>query len=134
MPVILATWEVEIRSMAVQGVPGQKVLETPISTNGCLWWCTCHPSYEGSINSIVVQGCLGMKGRPYLKNKQCKKDWGCGSSGRAPSWPVQGLEFKLQYHQKKKFLHPLQMYAYIFVNYINDYFILYIYEIYTNKF
>jgi hypothetical protein len=35
--------------------------------------------------------------RPCLK--QTKKGWGCGSSGRAPAWQVQGSEL---YHQKEK--------------------------------
>jgi hypothetical protein len=33
MPVILATWEAEIRKIAVQCQPGQKSLQDPISTN-----------------------------------------------------------------------------------------------------
>jgi hypothetical protein len=33
-PVILATWEAEIRKIVVQGLPGQKVWETPISVIG----------------------------------------------------------------------------------------------------
>jgi hypothetical protein len=28
--------------------------------------------------------------------------WGCGSSGRAPVWQAQGLEFNPRYHKKKK--------------------------------
>jgi hypothetical protein len=28
--------------------------------------------------------------------------WRCGSNGRAPAWPTQGPEFKLQHHKKKK--------------------------------
>jgi hypothetical protein len=36
--VALGTQEAKIRRTAVRGQPGQKVHETPISVNGCLWW------------------------------------------------------------------------------------------------
>jgi hypothetical protein len=46
---------------------------------------TCNPSYlGGGGGKIVVRGYQGKiaRTRPYLKNKQSKKYWGCGSSGR----------------------------------------------------
>jgi hypothetical protein len=40
----------------------------------------------GRINRrIVVQACLGIKERIYLKNNNSKKGWWHGSSGRAPT-------------------------------------------------
>jgi hypothetical protein len=44
MPVIPATQEVEIRKIEVQGQPGQKVSETPISANKQgMVACVCDP-------------------------------------------------------------------------------------------
>jgi hypothetical protein len=61
------------------------------------------PSYSGSINQEDLSpGQPRHKARTYLKNNQCKKSWGCGSSSRAPAQQVQRPEFKLQYCQKKK--------------------------------
>jgi hypothetical protein len=38
--------------------------------------------------------------------KQLKqKDWWCGSSGRAPTWQVQGPDFQLQYYRKKEYMN-----------------------------
>jgi hypothetical protein len=46
MPIIPAIWEGEIRRIMVQGQPGQKVSETPISTNKlAMVVCICNPNY-----------------------------------------------------------------------------------------
>jgi hypothetical protein len=75
-PVILATPEMEIRRIMVQGQLGQKVHKAPSQPikAGCGGMCTCHPGQTGSINrKITVQAFLGIKVRPYLKNNQRKK-------------------------------------------------------------
>jgi hypothetical protein len=49
MPVISVTQEAEIRRIEVQGQPGQKVSEFPISTNmTSMMVHTYNPSYSGS--------------------------------------------------------------------------------------
>jgi hypothetical protein len=49
------TSEVEIGRIMVQGQPGQKVLETPISTHGWEWWYVpAIPALWGSTKRIVV--------------------------------------------------------------------------------
>jgi hypothetical protein len=71
MPVISATWEAEIRRIAVQGQPEQKVSETHISTN-----------------KLVMVADLPsqlLRRRPYLKANLSKKDWGYSSGGRVPA-------------------------------------------------
>jgi hypothetical protein len=55
IPVILATWEVKIRRITVQGQPGQKVqttLSQPIIS--WTWWCSCHTIYIRSINGRIA--------------------------------------------------------------------------------
>jgi hypothetical protein len=64
MPVILATWEVEIRRIAVQGQLGQIVLETP--SQPMAGYGSMNPSssqlHRGSTNTrIVVQAGVGIK-------------------------------------------------------------------------
>jgi hypothetical protein len=58
---------------------------------------------------ILVLGRLRMEAspgkwllRPYFQNNQSKKDWRCGSTGKAPALHVQSPEFKLQSQKKKK--------------------------------
>jgi hypothetical protein len=54
-PVILSTWEVEIRRIIVQSQPGQKVLETSISTKGWVqWYVPVIPASQGSINRRIM--------------------------------------------------------------------------------
>jgi hypothetical protein len=62
----------EICRIAVQGQPGQIVLET------------APPPHT------------------HLQNNQSKLDWRHGSSGRVPSLQAQSTEFKPQSHQKKE--------------------------------
>jgi hypothetical protein len=65
-PVILATQEVEIRKIMVQGQAGQIVHETPSQQEkpGLVVYI-CHPSYMGSINRrIVFWASLGKKQDP----------------------------------------------------------------------
>jgi hypothetical protein len=47
-PVILVTWESEIRRITVLGQPSQKEFcETSSQQKkGRVWWCICHPSYS----------------------------------------------------------------------------------------
>jgi hypothetical protein len=62
-PVIFATWEAEIRSIAVQRKPGQKVHESPsapIAEHGGAPLSS--PSKQGSTNRrLVVQASPGIK-------------------------------------------------------------------------
>jgi hypothetical protein len=47
-PIILTTWEVEIRRIAVQSQAGQNIGEIPISTNGWeFWYAPVITSYAG---------------------------------------------------------------------------------------
>jgi heterodisulfide reductase subunit A-like polyferredoxin len=59
--------------------PGQKVLETPISTNkkpGVVVH-TCHPNYTGRISKkSVVQAGLSLKGDPISKITNAKQSQG----------------------------------------------------------
>jgi hypothetical protein len=74
MLVILATPEMEIRMVGVQGQPWAKSLRDSISTNKKLGRLACiyHPSYVRSINrKITVQAGPGIKSinmGPYSKN------------------------------------------------------------------
>jgi hypothetical protein len=40
VPVIPATWEMEIRRISIAGRSRQKVSKTPVSTNKLVWWYT----------------------------------------------------------------------------------------------
>jgi hypothetical protein len=67
MPEIPATHEAEIRRVAVQSQPKQKVIEVPISTNQlCVMVHACHPSYEGGGGRRIAVW-HGQKVRPYPK-------------------------------------------------------------------
>jgi hypothetical protein len=44
----------------------------------------------------------GKKSEPCLQHTQSKKDWRCGSSGRAHAFQGQSCKFKSQYLKKKK--------------------------------
>jgi hypothetical protein len=48
VPVIPATWEMEIRKMKVQGQPGQKVRH-PSQQTGWAWCCACGPTWEDHV-------------------------------------------------------------------------------------
>jgi hypothetical protein len=51
MPIILATQEVQIRKIQVQGQIRQKVGNTPTSSSKPgIVTLACHPSYTGNIN------------------------------------------------------------------------------------
>jgi hypothetical protein len=68
-PIVKVTWEVEIGGIVVQSQPGQKVCESPTSTNGWVVVATAcqHPAKLGSTNRrMVVQGGLQNKARPSL--------------------------------------------------------------------
>jgi hypothetical protein len=56
MPVILATWEAEIRSITFRGHHGQKSAQDPISTNSWAQSCII-PSFTGAeVGRVVVPG------------------------------------------------------------------------------
>jgi hypothetical protein len=70
MPVILPTWDAEIRKIAVRGLPRQEIHENPISTYS--WMVAvahaCHPNYSRKRKiqgSWFRLGCA--KVRPYLQ-------------------------------------------------------------------
>jgi hypothetical protein len=44
----------------------------------------------------------GQKAKPYLHNRQSKKGWMHGSSGRAPASKARSPEFTPLYHKKKR--------------------------------
>jgi hypothetical protein len=53
--VVLATQEDDIGRITVQGQPGKKFLQDPISTNkSWVWCCTYHSSSEGSVNRRIA--------------------------------------------------------------------------------
>jgi hypothetical protein len=87
MLVILATQKAEMGKVAIQGQPRQKVCEiTPQLIKAGLGGTCLSSQLHRSINrKIVIQASSGMRARPYLKNNECKKSWGHGSSDRAPA-------------------------------------------------
>jgi hypothetical protein len=50
-----------------------------------------------SINKSLAT--LGINMRPYSKNTLSPREWGHGSTGRAPAWQKGGPDFKLEYRQ-----------------------------------
>jgi hypothetical protein len=74
---------VEIRRIAVQGQPGQRVSETPISTEKLNVLINFYnPSYMGGIRKmIMIQSGPGKSTRPYPKKQ---KGLGIWLSGRVP--------------------------------------------------
>jgi hypothetical protein len=62
MPIIPATWEVEIERITVWGQPGQKVRKAPFQSIGWVVEHTCGPSCTGGLSRrTVVQTSLGKK-------------------------------------------------------------------------
>jgi hypothetical protein len=68
-PVILATWEAEIRRVIVRGQPGLKVLKIPSSNKSWVRWrVPVTPVTWGSTNRMItVQAGLGIKQDPISK-------------------------------------------------------------------
>jgi hypothetical protein len=55
IPVILATWEDEIRRIKYNASPGKEVLQNPVPMKKKLGVvvCTCHPSYGGKYKILA---------------------------------------------------------------------------------
>jgi hypothetical protein len=72
MPVILATWNVEIRRNAVQASPGKKINET---NKSCAWWHTpvILATPEALNTKIMVQVGPDINVRPCWKIPKEKK-------------------------------------------------------------
>jgi hypothetical protein len=66
---MMAPWEAEIRRIAVQDQPGQKVHKPSISPSGWGWWCVLViPAIRRCINrKITVQVCTSIKQDPIFK-------------------------------------------------------------------
>jgi hypothetical protein len=95
--ITLAMWEKETGRITVQGQPGQKAHETPISTNGWVWWyAPLVPDLQGSTNRTTAQS---IKWDTNLKNIQCKNGWWSGST--TPPW-VQPSHSHQYSHPKSK--------------------------------
>jgi hypothetical protein len=76
MPVILATWEAEIRKIAVRDQPGQKSSWDSIPTEkSWMWWCTpVIPATVGSIKQTDDgQAHLDKKQDPNSKTARAQK-------------------------------------------------------------
>jgi hypothetical protein len=67
IPIILATWEVEVEKIFFAQAKSPR---DPISTNkSWVWWHTGHSNYLGSINGrTAVQVGGNINPRPYWKN------------------------------------------------------------------
>jgi hypothetical protein len=78
MPIILTTWEVEIRRTEVRGQPKtKKFTRFPVNQQKLgMVMHACHSSYAGSVNRrIKVQAGPGINLRPYLKNDYTRCQW-----------------------------------------------------------
>jgi hypothetical protein len=76
MPVILPTWEAEIRRITVSCQPEQKHLQNSISLKkSWAWWCS--PVILATAGSLKHKGGYpglpSQKVRSYLQNNQSKK-------------------------------------------------------------
>jgi hypothetical protein len=75
MAVILATWEIEIRRIVVQGQPGKSSQRPHLKGKKLGVVDTCHPSYSGNLNrKIMVPTGSQHKVQHYLKNKGWRGD------------------------------------------------------------
>jgi hypothetical protein len=104
MPVILTTWQTEIRRTTDAGQPEQKSSwDSPHlygkNLDGVA--CACHPSKKCKIGGLLW-GWLGQKAIPFLQNNQSEKGCRHSSSDRAPAYQAWSPEIKLQYSEKKK--------------------------------
>jgi hypothetical protein len=76
MPIILVSWEVEIGRIAVPGLPGKKVCETP-SQQKKLGMVACSDGgrlkQEGMVQADVGKN---KRAKPHLQNNQTKKRTG----------------------------------------------------------
>jgi hypothetical protein len=76
-PVTLATQEMEISRMAVQGHSGKNVCTIPFSNNGWLQWCALViPATQRNTKRIEVQDGLDID-TLISKNNQC---WAAGAA------------------------------------------------------
>jgi hypothetical protein len=86
MPIILDTWEAQIRRIVVPGQLGQKIVcktLSPWEKKLGMVALSCHPRYSG--NSIIG-GSQGKKVDFIIsKITREKKSWMCVSSGTAPA-------------------------------------------------
>jgi hypothetical protein len=88
MPVILATWKVEIGRVEVWGQPRKKFTKPHLNRKSWVWWHA--PVTLATAGSVKYEahspGWPGQKVRPYLKNNQRKKGWRHGSNPRTTAW------------------------------------------------
>jgi hypothetical protein len=76
MPVILATWEAEIRRVMVQDQPEQKVHETPSqSTAGYRGMhLSSQSTQESEMGQIIIPGHHGVRGK-FARLHLNRKNW-----------------------------------------------------------
>jgi hypothetical protein len=55
MPLILGTWEAEVRRIVVQGRPARAKLVRPDSTNSLVWWYK--PDMAATVGSTKQENC-----------------------------------------------------------------------------
>jgi hypothetical protein len=100
MPVIVATWETEIRRIRVLGQHREKLSNTPILTSKKLGMVVfTYLNNLGSLNRIR-RPALGINARPYLKNNLKQNEVKVWLKCHLPSKGK--TEFKPQCYQKKK--------------------------------